>query len=42
MSAERFVDAQHHIWRLDAVPWMSATERSLVFAGTARRIYRLQ
>jgi predicted TIM-barrel fold metal-dependent hydrolase len=41
MSAEAFVDAHHHIWRLDAVPWLAGAPQPRIFGeyGALRRDY---
>jgi predicted TIM-barrel fold metal-dependent hydrolase len=41
MSVEPFVDAHHHIWRLDAVPWLAGPPQPRIFGeyGALRRDY---
>ncbi len=41
MSAAPFVDAHHHIWRLNAVPWLAGPPQPRIFGeyGALRRDY---
>jgi predicted TIM-barrel fold metal-dependent hydrolase len=44
MTDQPIVDAHHHIWRLDAVPWLKGPEVPRIFGdyGPLRRDYRIE